>query len=486
MIQTPHQHYPPEIHSDPTESHSSVLPYSDLFGNSSGSSLVKTPPYLTPGQASLFQALFSLEEPVSSKSVAFNPPTPYVPSGPLTFRVYKGKNSLFSGCEDDDPEGVRELICATPTLDPNTVDDALPFVLASFAQWTISDFFDGLVAAHPFRESTIDRFTRSPEARARVIKVANVVSTVSKSPKQSARSLAIATSLQSEAYDSVTRFYSILPNRLALDLYGPISTVIRLMEILAPVFRRACLEPPDRLVNLPNLLLDYQFHRSQFAMTDVVLSATTGRPLFYRYDTSFTPEMGDAFDHGYGLQSLHGVPDRFMIILALISSRYEDFGPNLGQEDIVDIENQIREVKLMIGLSPAPNFTVRRLVVQECWRQALYVYLYMLLCGASADDARVVRAVRAFMQLIDEAKPEYRPDAFLFIPATIVGVATIRKSHRQMICQHMFAIQQRTNFGVSAHDCLSQLMNIWTRTEAEQRVAVWADLKIACYQVSGV
>ncbi|CUA68721.1 hypothetical protein RSOLAG22IIIB_08091 [Rhizoctonia solani] len=508
----PFQHHSSETHGDNSEAHRSTLPPSDPVGHSSGSSSTNIPLRLTPGQASLLQALFSLAYPVamesSHDSLVFDslqaPSKSCGLAAPSVNQAYQGEDAVSN--KNSGFQGTKQLISMNPTLDPNTVDNTIHFVLAGYGQWINSDCFDISTVPYPCYDAIIKRFKSSPEERRQVILVANIFSTASKSPRQNERSMAIANSLQTEASNTIARFYSMQPSShheedgckalqavnavmevvLVWRFLSPITTVMKLMEAIAPVFRRACPEPPNRLVNLPSLLLSELFHRSQFAMIDVILCVATGRPMFYRYDTSYTLEMGSLFDHGYGMERLYGVPDRFIIILASINANYEDFGINLSREDIIEIENRIRDVKHVPGPYSSPIFTSRRRALQECWRQAMYVYLFMFLCGAKANDPRVVKAVSAFMQLLDGAKPACSLDAFLLIPMLIVGVATLRKSHRQMLYRHMFPIQYRTNFGVSAGDCLLQLGNIWIRTEAEQRVAVWSDMRIACYQVTGV
>ncbi|KDN34254.1 hypothetical protein RSAG8_12663, partial [Rhizoctonia solani AG-8 WAC10335] len=275
FIQPPHRLSRPENPGGHSGSHCSILLSSDSVGHSCSSSSVNAPSYLTPGQASLFQALFSLAEPIESSRDSLVPDALQGPSIscvltiPSAGQVHEGQDIMPN--EDGYVEGLRQPMRINPTLDPNTVDNALPFVLASLAQWISSDFFDGSAVVHPFKEVTFERFRRSPEARARVILVANVVSTLSKNSRQNARSMAIATSLQNEAYDSIAHFYSIQPNpQHELDVLNamravnsvmeviliwrfssPIFTIIKLMEAIAPVFRRACPEPIDRLVNLP-------------------------------------------------------------------------------------------------------------------------------------------------------------------------------------------------------------------------------------------
>lgn len=160
---------------------------------------------------------------------------------------------------------------------------------------------------------------------------------------------------------------------------SPLATVIQLMEDAAPVFRRACSEPPEQLVNLPKILLSTGFNLRSFAINDVLLSVTMARPMFFKYDVGCTPEVYDRMVKGEsGLEWLHGLPDQFLIMLARINGLYEDFGTHADPSYITEIEDQIRGVAFLPTLSADPVRAVWRIAVQECWRQTMYVYLYMV------------------------------------------------------------------------------------------------------------
>jgi hypothetical protein len=169
---------------------------------------------------------------------------------------------------------------------------------------------------------------------------------------------------------------------------SPLTTIFKLMQDAAPVFRRACPEPSEQLVNLPNLLQEPGLHRRYFAAIDVALSVTTNRPMLFRYDVTFATEFfhrmsPENLQTDYGVEWVHGIPDQFIILFALINGLREDFfGRSVDPECVARIENQVREVKFVpsISIGPDPTLRVGRLVVQECWRQAVYLYLYMVSC----------------------------------------------------------------------------------------------------------
>ncbi|CAE6430837.1 unnamed protein product [Rhizoctonia solani] len=465
---------------------------------------------LTPGQASLLDSLFSLGHPHDQTKLIeysqINPSSSYLnqPVWPSWSLVDKVDAALD---DEEDPEGVRFVICRSLAPNPNTQSNALPFVLQSYARWVNFVVFEPLKVAGMIREGVIMQFASSAEVRTRTCLIANVIGKLSKAPELDQKGMSIVSMLRSEAHQNIARFHSngpapereadmqnalrVLDSMMEMILIqrysGPLTSVVGLMEAAAPVFRRACPDPPERLVNLPNILASPGLNLQHFAATDVIISVTTARPMFFKYDVTCSPEAFVQLAKGeYGLQWLHGVPDLFIILLAWINVLHEDHGNNVDQECIAEIENQVRAVKIKPGFSPDPIFLILRLAVQECWRQTVYVYLYMSLCATQADDPRVIKAVRAFVHIVNGVKPGRNPDSFLFIPIMVVGAFAYRERDRDILRRRMIGLRECTNPSAAGYDCLEVLEDIWSRTQAENRAATWSDLRMSCDNIAGI
>ncbi|CAE7230702.1 unnamed protein product [Rhizoctonia solani] len=466
---------------------------------------------LTPGQASLLGSLFSLAHPEDQLPKLIEPGQTNLSSNLLHGPDWSPWSSIHDAAlvssDEDDSEGVRDIICRSPTPDPNTQSNALPFVLQSYARWVNFVVFEPLKVAGMIREGVIMQFASSPEVRTRTCLIANVIGKLSKAPELDKNGMSIVSMLRSEAHQNIMHFHStkpaseretdmqnalgVLDNMMEMILIqrysGPLVSVIALMAAAAPVFRRACPDPPERLVNLPNILASPGLNLQHFAATDVIISVTTARPMFFKYDVTCSPEaFGQLVKGEYGLQWLHGVPDRFIVLLAWINALREDYGNSVDSRYVLEIENQVQSIKIEPGFSPDPILLILRLAVQECWRQTVYVYLYMALCGTRADDPRVTRAVRAFVKIVNGVKPGRNPDSFLFIPIMVVGAFAYRERDRDVLRRRMTGLRECTNPGAAGYDCLEILEDIWRRTQAENRPASWLDLRISCQDVAGI
>lgn len=171
----------------------------------------------------------------------------------------------------------------------------------------------------------------------------------------------------------------------------PLSKLVKTMEAVAPIFRRACPEPDDRSVNLPNLLSNINVGLEYYATVDVLLSAVINRPMNFRYDTTFALGVYESvfdLENGPGTRWVYGVPDRLLILFARMNALLEEFGSGVDPRVIKELEMEIKGVKAVLVASADPSLAVGRLVVQECWRQAAYIYLYMVRpCARSFRDS---------------------------------------------------------------------------------------------------
>ncbi|CAE7155107.1 unnamed protein product [Rhizoctonia solani] len=409
--------------------------------------------------------------------------------------------------DDDDNIRVKQEMCLVPALDPNTADNTLPFVLESYARWINLVVFEPTKAVHPLKESIISQFMRSPSKRTTIILLANTIGSLGKSIQLSPKMKSLVTVLRTEAYQTINRFISGQPGHDretdrqhaldALDLMMEVVliqrysysmlTIARLMEAAAPVFRRACPEPMDEYVNLPGAVLSPSINIRHFATTDVIMSITTGRPLMFRYDTAYPPDILKLMQDGrYGMQWLHGIADQYIVLLARINVLFEEYGNNVSQQHVTEIEDQIREVATFTERSSDPVTTIWKFTVRECWKLTMFVYLYMVLCRTSTADPRVLNSVKSYVRLIEAVKPGRNPDSYLYIPMIIVGASAYRKQDRAVIHRRMLGLQECIFPGSCGYDALNMLIDLWRRTEAENRPAVWDDLRFSAYQVTGV
>ncbi|KEP45327.1 putative fungal zn(2)-cys(6) binuclear cluster domain protein [Rhizoctonia solani 123E] len=472
---------------------------------------------MTPGQASLFDSIFSLADnplvlPCTPESPALSciPDTGGAESAGIESQGRFGLHSqieptvglpkpLDEGIDTDDPVMVgvlHELV-----LDREVESNTIPFLAHAFTSWMNRFIFEPVRSSSLARATIVRGHTLGEEAHQRMIMVANTVLAVSKSSDYELSYYTILYQylvkrvLEARTCRGLTREAAMKAVESCHELIsittkvGSLANVINLMDLYAPVFRRACPEPSG-LVNLSRRLTAAEVNLKYFASYDVIQSMIAHRPMFFRYDLDIPSpqdeELLDA-DNRPGLKWSIGVPDRLIITLAKMNILLEDYGSCVDQKVIQELRAEItRACKPVASPSPEddPAQMVGRLTVQESWRLVGYVYLYMGLCGADSKDARVVKVQQQFMRLLETVKSRRNPDVHLVIPMIVMGIATSSPADQNILFTRLWGVTECSKPGTVGNDVTRMLKDIWER--ARERPAVWSDLRIACLRVIGM
>ncbi|CAE6462085.1 unnamed protein product [Rhizoctonia solani] len=407
---------------------------------------------MTSGQKSLFYALLSLEYPDNGRYNLLVPQAQAIPQTNTTQQPSELEvdhsveaNSPWNSVALEDANG-SSYFTRSLTLDRNVESNTLPFILNAYASWAIQMMFDPLRIIQIGRVYVLQHHAASESARWNLKLVSDFAwaaggSTAYDLDNLSTASFTVFQTRMCQQFLTATctnKSHESLDQHTASEIftfahelfsmafkYLPLSNILSLMQLGAPVFRRACPGAQQGLVHLPSLLLQKDLSLRYYSTFDVLISVITNRPMFFRYDVSFTPELPESRMHiqdYLGMQWFYGVPDRLIVTLARMNALREDYGDCLDITIIRELELEIGSFQPVLGKSDEPMLIVSRLVVQECWRQAAYIYLYMSLCGANSLDARVKLAQARFMELFRGVKPGRNPDVFLILPIAIVRV----------------------------------------------------------------
>ncbi|KAJ1311933.1 hypothetical protein OPQ81_010393 [Rhizoctonia solani] len=157
---------------------------------------------MTPGQASLFDALFSLAQPENHKDILggftcldHNPPGPIL-AGPSYNLEYDVKQTLESHSQRDledsqDAYQVGAKLCESLALDKKVKSNTLPFVLQSYALWMKQFLFEPIRIIPLAREYTFEEYSGGPQTRWRMTTISNVVRAITGSTGYTLKDLEI-------------------------------------------------------------------------------------------------------------------------------------------------------------------------------------------------------------------------------------------------------------------------------------------------------
>ncbi|KAG8698706.1 hypothetical protein FRC08_005759 [Ceratobasidium sp. 394] len=455
-------------------------------------------PYLDSGHTSFLQPLLGLDAQTDTPTSS-NPTSQTSPAG--------ARDDDSATEDDSDTEGVMSVFGPTLALDRSVPSNALPYIISNYLRWVIRTTFEPLKAARRTRDTLTKRYMHSDDSRCGTTLVATVMESLLKDPFVAGghspemavleyrvnHKLAMIKSSQEplpdgHASDVLDALYDVHEMMCVQCLMRPLSHFIKLLHDVAPVYRKACSEPPGTPIHLPTKLLHPESVLRHFPAVDILTSLGTGRPMLLQYDVTHIPDLCECILEvdNIGLQWMNGVPDHFLVMLARMHALRAESAPNVDPRIVQELESGIDNFKPALDESPDSYLRVTRLMVQESWRQVMYIYLYMGVCGAFNDDARVEKALKKFVRLLDGVKPGRAPDIFLVVPMTVAGVAAYKQRDRDTIQQRILGIHECSQVGTSGHDVARILNELWAVSDAECRPVVWADLRLACSKITGI
>ncbi|CAE6473968.1 unnamed protein product [Rhizoctonia solani] len=437
---------------------------------------------MTPGQASLFQDLFSLGYPQDS---AFHGSSSFS-NGFSDPSTWLSQTETDAKDEDDDPEGAISIISHMPALDPNAESNTLPFILHNYAAWVTRKSFEPLKLTHISRDFVFAHYGASLESRWILVLLANVGGIIGRAggldqvymPLLSALHNSVLQRIASVAGDDE----SIQVVDLALEaisvhfFVSPIPEAEALRRAVASVFRRLGHGPVVNLSSLKN----YSFCLEHYAHIDILLGGLTDFPMTFRYDTTFlSPPWTEPSAHW-----IFGIPDHLIALFARMNMMREDRSipiPTLVSE----LEREICAFRPVQSESTRSFLCVVRMMIQECWRQVAYIYLYMAVCGESSEGYRVKCAMKQLMDLVNGTTPGRFPDEFLAATYMMAAPAARLHADRQTLINRIVGpCGKNRESGIG--DNLKMIQDYWARADAEARPIVWSDVIVSRIRVVGM
>ncbi|QRV78235.1 Fungal specific transcription factor domain [Ceratobasidium sp. AG-Ba] len=399
--------------------------------------------------------------------------------------------------DEEDPEGVLELISPALALDRSVESNVLPYVLSTSLRWMMRSLFEPMTAA-PMLVDFVTQYHKMPEETRYIVRLgATVLDQFDKDPELALgncpeinqlhgileRKVALVKSRfssQPEVYrvDALMALCHIHDMVMFRSLTSSMAFHIQILEQIAPLYQLFCNDSLQTLVQLQSQVPHSNPVFGQVLAMDILLSLSTCRPMILHYDATVC-ELG--FNcNPIGLRWKDGLPNAFLVMLCQMNILRQDHAPNIESSVIDSFESRIANFEPSSERSPDSYLYLARMMVQECWRHFMYIYLYMGLCGANSHDIRVGKALKQFIKVLDKVQPGRMPDSFL------AGMAAHREQDREIIRQRMRSVHESSQTGTYVNDAVYILETVWTTADAESRPAVWTDLRFACLVMTGI
>ncbi|ELU40842.1 hypothetical protein AG1IA_05130 [Rhizoctonia solani AG-1 IA] len=415
---------------------------------------------MTPGQASLFDALLSLARPgdkifggVSGMHVRHGTPLGPAPPSPSF------EDHLF---RIPSPP-VKHMVSRVQMIWRIWIQDSAAhwcWIRMSRATHYHLSYKAPARIIPEAKMYILSEYSIGPESRWRMFKLSNIVVSAVGSTECTLQDFE---TLESHMHSTVTTVISKFGNNREADRtkallsIGNTYELVKVIQLVAPIFRRACPDSQDRPANLPALLTQTNINVRYYAMLDVLLGAVINRPMNFRYETAIMP--GIDIENSPGMRWVYGIPDRLAIILARMNGLLEDFGSNVDHRIIKELEAGISSVETVVSAPDDSNLDFGRLVVQECWRQVAYIYLYMLSGAGFYPSSHVSKQL---------------------------GIATRHPHDQELLRRRMLALPECSRRGTTGNQFIRMLEAIWGSINESGQPTTWSNLRLASLYIAGV
>ncbi|KAG9073699.1 hypothetical protein FRC06_011197 [Ceratobasidium sp. 370] len=180
-------------------------------------------------------------------------------------------------------------------------------------------------------------------------------------------------------------------------------------------------------ISLAHTLISPQLELVRYAFMEAVSGLVFGMPPLVEYDTSH-PLIRTRETHP--LEWVHG------FVMAIVKI---NIWRARGMGRVTEPDSGWREVEASIwAWRPLRDYEpnndsqklVARLAVQEAWRHAVLIYLYMGMCGVTSHDPRVESSTRQIGQLLSVVQLGTGIGVHFVVPLLVASIATPSETQR--------------------------------------------------------
>ncbi|CAE6480170.1 unnamed protein product [Rhizoctonia solani] len=232
-------------------------------------------------------------------------------------------------------------------------------------------------------------------------------------------------------------------------------------------------------ISIPETFRISQYEIMQFVVHDTIASLVLGIPPILQYNTS-SPWVDKA--PGHYMEWIYGFPLRLLILLAEVNAwRTSRMMGRIAQSQshYRNVMGRLESWNPIVDHTDEPHNDITRLAIQEAWRQATLIYMYMGMCEVNSADPRVEKAVQQIVHLGNTITTGSTLERHIFLPCLIAGIAARREKHRATLRGKIVGGLSRKVrpliLPVRSSDFLAVLDYLWHGVGSGGRPVVWED-----------
>ncbi|EUC60500.1 fungal Zn(2)-cys(6) binuclear cluster domain protein [Rhizoctonia solani AG-3 Rhs1AP] len=277
------------------------------------------------------------------------------------------------------------------------------------------------------------------------------------------------------------RLGDCLEVQLLKTMMGHCSNTYQVLRTVTPTFLQTVFSNPElwadshdpTLVPLAPIIASTYHAPAHFTLTDSLSAMAFGLPSQVDYDTvGFMPMSVPV-----PFEWTHSSPAEFQVILADINA-CRDKRP--GARTREDLERRLLAWQAQpsyYGESWETWMISAWFAVQESWRLALLVYLYMAVYGRYSDDIQVELCTQQIFEvtsMVKEPEPSTASVPF-FIQYLMAGICARDDSQRTLVRDRLATVSTTRLWMMRGRDFLPVLEHLWQGAAAKGHPVKWGD-----------
>ncbi|KAJ1305691.1 hypothetical protein OPQ81_010428 [Rhizoctonia solani] len=226
-------------------------------------------------------------------------------------------------------------------------------------------------------------------------------------------------------------------------------------------------------VSLPAAITSDRIEMRRFAFYDVMCSFVLGLPTLAEYDSTgflIAPRRDNP------LEWVHGVPIELIINIAEVHK---------WRAQTNNVDWQVLEARTLAWRWNQDDIQsedsvkmVYRVAIQEAWRHATLIYIYMGICGTTSHDPRVQASVRQIIQLMGVVEDTHL-DVHFSIPSIAAGIAAQYEPQRRLIHRKLETFNGIRLCTLPGRDFARVLEYLWHGPAIDGAAIVWDEYIMA-------
>ncbi|CUA73188.1 hypothetical protein RSOLAG22IIIB_05190 [Rhizoctonia solani] len=264
-------------------------------------------------------------------------------------------------------------------------------------------------------------------------------------------------------------------------MMGHCSSTYQVLRTATPTFLQTVFSDPELWANsrdptmipLGPIIVSIHHSLAYFTLTDSLSAMAFGLPSQVDYDTTGYTTTGTPAPFEW----THSSPAEFQIMLADINA-CRDKRP--GARTREDLERQL------LAWQAQPSYYDESwetwmisawFAVQESWRLALLMYLYMAVYDRSSDDIQVQLYTQQIFEVTSMVKqPEFsKASVPFFIQYLIAGICARADDQRALVRDQLVTVSTTRLWMMRGRDFLPVLEHLWQGATAGTRSVKWGD-----------